>query len=101
MVKRTRLYRYRYLCRLGLGVDVVGKFRIPIAEAVCGIGEPAEIAVGAAAQRLLGSRHFVLERPQFGDAVQEIGEFAILGALNLGTVVQIGMGSWSTDQRRG
>ena len=64
-----------------------------MAEAVRGIGEPAEVAVGAAAQRLLGSRHFVLERLQFGDTVQEIGELAILGTDNLGTVVQIGMGS--------
>ena len=99
MVERTRLDRYRNLCRLGLGVDVVGEFRIPIAEAVRGIGEPAEIAIGAPAERLLGSRHFVLERLQLRDAVQEIGELAILGAGNLDTVIQIRVSSWSGDQR--
>ena len=99
MVKRTRLDRYHYLCRLGLGVDLVGEFRIPIAEAVRGIGEPAEIPIGAAAERLLGSRHFVLERLQLRDAVQEIGELAIRGAGNLDTVIHIRVGTWSGDQR--
>src|SRR5438128_1680922 len=98
MVKWTRLDRYRYLRRLGRGVYVVREFRIPIAEAVRGVGEPGEVAVGAAAQRLLGSRHFVLKRLQFGDTVGEIGEFAIFGTDNLGTVVQIGVGSRSGDQ---
>ena len=60
MVEQSRLDRDCNLCGVGLCVDVLREFRIPIAEAVGGVREPAEIAVGAAAQRLLGNRGFVL-----------------------------------------
>ena len=87
MVKQSRLDRYRKLCRVSRGVEIVREFRIPIAEAVRGVREPAEIAVGAAAQRLLGNRRLVLERLQLGNLVQEIGEFAVFGAGNFGAVI--------------
>ena len=90
MVKRPRLDRDGHLCGLGRGVDVVREFRVPIAEAVRGVGEPAEIAVGAPAQRFFGCRRLVLERLQLGDLVQQTGEIAVLRAGDLGAVIQIG-----------
>ena len=49
MVERAGLDLYRNLCWISRGVDLVGKFRIPIAKAVGGVRKPAEIAVGAPA----------------------------------------------------
>jgi hypothetical protein len=40
MVEWARLDLYRNLCGFGLGVDLVGEFRIPIAEAVGGVRKP-------------------------------------------------------------
>jgi hypothetical protein len=62
MIKRSRLDRNRNLCRLDLGVDVVGEFRVPIAKTVRGVRQPSEITVGSAAQGLCGGRRLVLER---------------------------------------
>jgi hypothetical protein len=67
MVEWSWLDRDRYLGRIGLGINLVGKSCIPVAKAMCRVCEPAEISVGAAAQRLLGNRWLVLERLQLGD----------------------------------
>jgi hypothetical protein len=86
MVERARLDRDRDLCRIGLGVEIVREFRSPIAEAVCGIREPAEIAVGAPPQRFFGSPRLVLKRLQLGDLVQQVGQIAVLGAGDFGAI---------------
>ena len=93
-------YRDDDLCGICLRVDVVCEFRIPIAEAVRGIREPAEITIGAPAQRLFGNRGFVLERLQLGDFVQQIGEITVFGTGNLGAVIEIGAHGWAGNQRR-
>ena len=67
---------------------------------MCGVRKPAEIAVGAPAQRFFGGRRLVLERLQLGDLVQQIGEAAILGAGNLGPIIHIGTHSSIGHQRR-
>ncbi len=87
MVKRPRHDRHRNPCRVGRCIDVVRELRVPIAEAVRGIGEPTEIAVGAPAQRLLGSRRLIFERLQFGDVIQQVGELTISDAGNFGPVI--------------
>ena len=75
--------------------------RVPIAEAVRGVSEPPDVAVGPPAQRLFGSRRFVLERLQLGNLVQQAGEIAVLGAGDLGLIVQIGADGRTGRQRRG
>ena len=72
---------------LGRGVDLVREIRVPIAEAVRGVRKPAEIAVGAPAQRFFGRWRLVFERLQLGHFVQQVGEIAILGTGDLGPVV--------------
>ncbi len=52
VVERSRHDLDRDLLRLRGGIDVVIELGIPIAKAACGVGEPAEITVGAAAQAL-------------------------------------------------
>src|SRR6202023_2086841 len=89
MVEWARLDFYRDLCRLRPGVYLVRELRVPIAEAVCGVRQPGAIAVGAPTQRFFGRRRLVLERLQFGDLVEQIGEVAILGTGDLGPVIQI------------
>jgi hypothetical protein len=68
---------------------------------VGGVRKPAEIAVGAPAQRFFGGRRLVLQRLQLGDLVQQIGEVAIFRAGNLGPVIQIGADSRTGHQHRG
>src|SRR5205809_1251996 len=100
MVQRSLVDLYGDPCRVRVGVEIVGKPRAPITEAVGGIGEALEITVGSPTQRFLGSRGLVLERLQLGDLVHEISEVAILSAGNLGAVVQVSIGRRTGDQSR-
>src|ERR1700739_410983 len=93
MVEWSWLDRDRHLGRIGLGVNIVRKSCIPVAKAMSRVCQPAEIAVGAATQRLLGNRGSVLERLKLGDLLQQISELAILDAGDLGSIVQISAGN--------
>jgi len=70
MINRSRLERDHNLCRLELGVDVVGEFRVPIAETVRGVRQPSEITVGSPAQGLFGGRRLIRQGLQLGDFVR-------------------------------
>src|SRR5215469_12899392 len=100
MIERARIDFYRNLYRLGRSVDLVGELGIPIAEAVRGVGEPAEIAIGTSAQGFLGYRGLVLERLQFGDLVQQTGEIAVLRPGDFGAVIHVGMCARTKSERR-
>ena len=102
MVERPRLDVDDHLCRrlgrrlgrpfarLRAGFDAVGKPRVPIAEAVRRVGEQFEIAVGAAAQRLLRGRQPVLQALQLGNFAEQIGQSRIVDPGDLGLVAQVG-----------
>ena len=88
-IKGPKLHRDGNLCRLDLGVDIVGELGTPISETVSSVRQPTEITVGSAAQGLFGGRRLVLQRLQLGDFVQQIGEILIIDAGDLGAIIQI------------
>src|SRR5580692_342775 len=100
VIKRPLLDRDRHLRGLARGVYVIREIRVPIAEAVRGVSEPFEIAVGAPPQCLFGNWGLVLERLQLGDLVQQARKVAVFGAGNFGAVIQIGTRGSAGDQRR-
>ncbi len=53
MIERTRRDGDRDPRRVVGSIDVGGELRVPIAETASRVGETAEIAIGAAPQRLL------------------------------------------------
>jgi hypothetical protein len=99
VIKRSLLDRDRHLRGLARGVYVIREIRVPIAEAVRGVSEPFEIAVGAPPQGLFGNWGLVLERLQLGDLVQQARKVAVFGAGNFGAVIQIGTRGSAGDQR--
>jgi hypothetical protein len=78
----------------------VREIGVPIAEAVRGIGKPAEVAVGTPPQGFLGNRRLVLQRFQLGDLVEQTGKVAVLNAGDLRAIIQIGTRRSAGEQRR-
>ena len=90
MIERTRLGGDDNLGRFGVGIDPVGKLRVPIAEAVRRVAQQFEIAFGAPAQCLLRGRQPVLQALQLRDLAEKIGQRRIVHPGDLGFVAQIG-----------
>ncbi len=100
MIERPGRDGDRDLRRMVGGVELVGELRVPIAEAAGGIGEPGEIAVGAAPQRLLRRWRPVFERLQLRDLIEQIREVALLGAVDRRFVFDVGAAGDAREKRR-